>query len=74
MRSVKTTTGGLARGRGMSEIQCLVWLLSRPICLEINNTMQKFSLVSYSTNDQHKEATQARIQRDLEDIKTVLAF
>jgi len=54
MRSVKTT-GGLTR-RGMSDIQRLVWLLSRPICLEINNTMQKFSLVSYSTSDQHKEA------------------
>ena len=45
MRSVKTT-GGLTRERGMSEIQRLVWLFSRPACLEINNTMQEFCSVS----------------------------
>ena len=73
MKSVKTT-GGLTRGRGMSEVQRLVWLMSRPICLEINNTMQKFSSVSYSTSDQHKEATPARIERDLKDTKLLLSF
>ena len=36
--------------------------------------MQKFSSVSYSTSDQHKEATRARIQRDLKDIKLLLSF
>ena len=61
MKSVKTT-GGLTQGRGISEIQSLVWLFSRPACLAINNTMQKFASVSYSTSDLHKEATQARIE------------
>ena len=61
MKLVKTT-GGLTQGRGMSEIQCLVWLFSPPACLEINYTMLKFSSVSYSTSDQHKEATQARME------------
>ena len=51
MKSVKTT-GGLTRGRGMSEVQRLVWLMSRPTCLEINNTMQEYSSVSYSTSEQ----------------------
>ena len=74
IKSVKTT-GGLTRGRGMSEIQrFLVWLFSRPGCLEINNTMQKFSSVFYSTSDHCKEATQARMERDLKDIKLLLAF
>ena len=31
-------------------------------------------LVSCSTSDQHKEATHARTQRDLKDIKTLLAL
>ena len=31
MKSVKTT-GGLTRGRGMSEVQRLVWLFLRPTC------------------------------------------
>ena len=73
MKSVKTT-GGLTRGKGLSEAQHLVWLMSRPSCLEINNTMQKFSSVSYSTSDQHKEATPARIERDLKDIMILLSF
>lgn len=36
IRSVKTS-GGLTRGRGMGEIQRLVWLLSMPACAEVNN-------------------------------------
>ena len=73
MKSVKTT-GGLTRGRGLSEVQHLVWLFSCPTCLKINNTMQKFSSVAYSTSDQHKEATRARIERDLKDTKLLLSY
>ena len=36
--------------------------------------MQKFASVSYSTGDQHKEATQARIERDLKDTKLLYSF
>ena len=38
MRSVKTT-GGLTKGRGFSETQRLVWLLSTPVTAEINNAI-----------------------------------
>ena len=71
MRSVKTT-GGLTRGRGMTHVQRLVWLMSRARCLEIINAMQEFSSVSYSTSDQYKEATPARIERDLKDTQTLV--
>ena len=73
MKSVKTT-GGLTRGKGMSEVQRLVWLMLRPSCLDINYAMQKFSLISYSTSDQHKEAKPARVERDLKDISLVWSF
>ncbi len=36
--------------------------------------MQKFSSVAYSTSDQHKEATRARIERDLKDNKLLLSY
>ena len=39
MRSVKSR-GGLTRGRGMTEIERLVWLLSMPACAQVNNAMQ----------------------------------
>ena len=43
MRSMKTS-GGLTRGRGMTETQRLVWLMSHPLCSEVNNAMQCSSL------------------------------
>ena len=46
MRSIKTH-GGLTRRNGMTENQRLVWVLSMPVCASINETMQKFSGVSY---------------------------
>ncbi|KAJ8414824.1 hypothetical protein AAFF_G00023470 [Aldrovandia affinis] len=42
MRSMKTS-GGLTRGRGMTELQRLKWLLSMPACAEVNNAMQELT-------------------------------
>ncbi len=44
MRSMKTS-GGLTRGRGMAETQRLVWLMSHPICSEVNNSIQELTEV-----------------------------
>ena len=73
MRSVKTTRG-LTRGRGFSETQRLVWLLSTPVTAEINNAMQGLTGVEYVTNEQHKEATAARIRRDMDDVTKLIEF
>ena len=51
MRSVKTLDG-VTRGKGMTENQRLVWVLSMPVYASINETMQKFSGVSYETSGQ----------------------
>ena len=47
MRSVKTS-GGLTRGKGLSETQRLVWLMSMPACAEVNDAMQTLAGVRYS--------------------------
>ena len=73
MRSLKAT-GGLTRGRGMSETQRLVWLLSMPITAEVNNAMQQLTEVDYTTSEQHKDMSDSRIKRDMKDTKTVLEF
>ena len=73
MRSVKTT-GGPARGRGITEIQRLAWLLSMPFTTEVNSSMQCLTEFRYVTSDQHKESSKSRIERDLKDTKTVLEF
>ena len=53
MRSMKTSAG-LTRGRGMTEQQRLIWLLSMPVCAEINRAMLDLTGVSYSTGEQTK--------------------
>ena len=63
MRSLKTR-GGLTRGRGMTETQRLVWVLSTPSCAEVNSAMQQFTDVQYTTSEQHIETTNARITKD----------
>ena len=72
MRSLKTS-GGLTRGRGMTENQRLLWLLSMPSCAEINFTMQKLTGTLYQTSEQHKESCSSRKKRDIEDTFKILA-
>ena len=59
MRNLKTS-GGLTRGRGMTENQRLLWLLSMPSCAEINFTMQELTGTLYQTSEQHKESCSNR--------------
>ncbi len=71
MRSLKTS-GGLTRGRGMTEHQRLLWLLSRPACAEVNQAMQELTKVNYNTGEQNKDMTAARQACDWKDTLTVL--
>ena len=73
MRSLKTT-GGLTRGRGMTELQRTVWLLSTPACAEVSRAMQEVTNITYNTSEQHKETSQARLQRDLKDSLKILEY
>ena len=51
MRSVKTH-GSLTRGKGMTENQHLLWVLSMPTCANINEDVKKYTSISYKTSDQ----------------------
>ena len=73
MRSLKST-GGMTRGRGMSEAQRALWVLSAPHCAEVNNALQQFTSVQYTTSDQHKEATSARMAKDAQDTSDLMQF
>ena len=70
MRSLKTC-GGLTRGSGMSEEQIALWTMSTPISAQYNAAMQEFTNLSYSTSEQHKELTSARMSRDLLDLQKI---
>ena len=71
MRSLKTS-GGLTRGRGMTERQRVIWLLSMPACAEMNRAMLDLTGVSYSTGEQNKDMTKSRQARDMKDTRTLL--
>lgn len=73
MRSVKTC-GGLTRGRGMSESQRLIWLLSMLACADVNNAMQNLTGVMYHTSDQHKDTTKASHERDYKDTNELVTY
>ena len=74
MRSLKSA-GGLTRGRGMTELQRAQWLLSAPAMAEVNHAMQEFTGVStYEDNNQHKETSKARLERDSKDRDCFLDF
>ena len=67
MRSLKST-GGLTRGSGMNEEQRALWTMSLPITSEYNIAMQDFTNLSYTTSEQHKDATEGRMSRDTSDL------
>jgi len=71
MRSLKTS-GGLTRGRGMTEQQRLTWLLAMPTCAETNRAMQELTGVLYDSGEQNKDMTDARMKRDMKDTLDVL--
>ena len=71
MRSMKTS-GGLTRGRGMTEQQRLIWLLSMPFCAEMNRAMLDLTGVSYGTGEQNKDISESRKNRYMKDTKTLL--
>ena len=71
MRSMKTS-GGLTRGRRITEQQRLTWLLAMPACAEVNRAMQELSGAKFSTNEQNKETGKSRQRCDMKDTHTLL--
>ena len=71
MRSLKSS-GGMTRGRGMTEAQRALWVLSAPSCAEVNDAMQQYTSVQHMSSDQHKDVTHARLVKDTSDARAML--
>ena len=72
MRSMKMSGGLITRRRGMTEQQRLIWVLSMPVCAEMNNTMLDLTGVSYSTSEQNVDISEPRKNRRKKDTQTLL--
>lgn len=73
MRALKTS-GGLTRGRGMTDNQRSLWVLSMPACSEMNAAVQELTGVYYATSDQHKDVGTTRNSKDSTDTRTIIKF
>ena len=58
----------------MTEKRRLVWVLSMPVCASVNETMHRFSGVSYETSDQHKDVSAARRARDVNNTVDLIDY
>ena len=70
MRSLKTR-GDLTHGSGMNEEQRSLWAMSMPVTAMCNLAMQDFNNLTYTTSDQHKETTDARLNRGTHDLAKI---
>ena len=69
LRSLKTS-GGFPRGRSMTETQLPVWVC----CAEVNIAMQQLTSVTYETNEQHVDISQARQTMGTADSEKLTSF
>ena len=71
MAGIKSS-GGLTHGHGFSETTRLLFLLSRPICADVSQSIFQLAGLSPTDGDGHRDLTAARIQRDMSDIYKLL--
>ena len=65
-------SGGLTRGRGITDQQSLAWLLSMPLCAELTRSVQDVSVAKYTIGEQNKEITKVRQDCDMKYTQTLL--
>ncbi|KAH3820143.1 hypothetical protein DPMN_121889 [Dreissena polymorpha] len=57
----------------MTENQRAQWLLSMPLCIDINNAIQEFCGEEFHTSPQHKEVGTSRSKRDRKGMQTMFS-
>jgi len=73
MRAMKTS-GGLTRGRGITESVVSRWVLGMPGCSEITQHFETFCGITYTTSEQHVELKMYLELRDNKDVDTLLQW
>ena len=70
MRSIKSS-GGLTRGRGITESTCQLWLGSTHRCADIHNAMGELTGAYRNTSEQPVDLSCSRILGDNNDLQTL---
>ena len=61
-------------GNGRTEVRRSTWVLSSPACAKVNNAMQQFTSLHYTTNKQHKDVTHAGMAKDPQGISASSSY
>ena len=67
-------SGGLTHRREITESTLCKWILSTIVLIEVTDAMKQFCNITYATSDQHVDANNSRITRDLQDSKKLTEF
>ena len=67
MRLLKTS-GGMTRGRGITDSTLARWVHSLPQCVPICDALESFTSVHSGTSDQHRDLRPASQSRDMSDL------
>ena len=73
MRGAKTS-GGLTRGRGITELKRTKWVLSMPACAQLNTAVQEVTGTRRLTSDQHVEMGSTRSAKDTKDVMVLTTY
>ena len=73
MRSLKSS-GGMTRGRGMTELQRAKYILSTPSCSKMKCALESLTKVTYKSSEQHQASRPSRINRDYTDAAKILKY
>ena len=74
MASLKGASG-LTRGRSLSEINRLVWVLSRPFVLTIDSKLREMAKVRFRSSEQHitiKTTLPSRMKKYERDVEALV--
>lgn len=55
----------------MTEEMRALWTMSTPITSQYTSAMQEFNDLTYMSNEQHREFTEARMNRDHSDLEKI---
>ena len=58
----------------MDELQCSIWLLSKPVKAEKNRAKPELTKVKYQASNHYKDLSLIRIQRDHENAQKMFEF
>ena len=73
MRLLKTS-GGMTRGRGITDSTLTKWVHALPRCVPICNALENFTCVQSGTSEQHKDLRPSSERRDNTDLSLFLQW